>query len=58
MDTVLHFNYVTPCSEKLSANFVKILAAVVYASTKIKQIGLLIDDFHAFFVSKRTYEIS
>jgi len=29
MDTVLHFNHVTPCPENLSANFAKILAAVV-----------------------------
>jgi len=29
MDTALHFNFLAPCSEKLMANFVKILAAVV-----------------------------
>jgi len=29
MDTVLHFNHITPCSEKWTANFAKILAAVV-----------------------------
>jgi len=29
MDTALHYSHVTPCSEKLSANFAKMLAAVV-----------------------------
>jgi len=29
MDEALHFDHITPCSEKWTANFAKILAAVV-----------------------------
>jgi len=53
MGTVLHFNHVTPYSEKLLANFAKILVCMdVYASRKTKEIILLIDDFPVFLVKK------
>jgi len=37
MGTVLHFNHITPCSERLFANFSKILVAVVAVTVGIFQ---------------------